>query len=283
MAQHGSTLIALAIFLVGILACTDGGNADDSIQAEQDARLNVRLNDQIRNGINGWIVELDDDDFRVRAIAHQKLEKLTGSELVYARQQLTEKLSLEYMIRRERILKTYALTNRLERVANEIREYRKTGESEVLGLAAYCRMVDTNSAAVRTFYELERECQNYLVTVYAAPGYAQAAVQSEIKTVIKSGNRSDWQTDTMALKWISIFLTLCDNDVKLDDRRISSELRILTSNLQILSIEFAMQDRQHGLILRELIKKFVSEAGERDSDFAQTHRALLAVKLKLTP
>lgn len=230
-----------------------------------------------------WVLELDHDDYRTRSAAQRKLEDLTGRELVFAKQQLTEKPSLEYMTRRERILKVFDLTAELEQLSEKIRAAKIAGESDVLGLAAYCRLVESDPevSTTRTLYELRRECQNYLVTVYAAPRYAQDTVRSEIRTAVRSGNRSDWETDTMALRWISIFLTLCDKNVQLNDRKISSELSILSSNLQILSMEFALLDRQHGAVLRSLISKFISSAGERGEAFAKSQRATLAAKLQL--
>ena len=235
----------------------------------------LTLSNQTRDQILRWIVDLDADDYRCRVAAQAEIEKLAGEQLEFAKLNLKEKLSLEYMTRRRCILKRFELTGQLEKVEQEIHRIAETGKSELHGLTAFVRIVGSGGTSPQTFYEMHRARKLFLVTVYAAPNYAHDAVLHEIQKTVDVGMLADRRTDEAATRWISIFLTLCDRHVQLDQKKANRELTALAGPCAA-SIALGMADRTHGNALRSLVRQFIATGGERGDDFAKTERAALA-------
>ncbi len=238
------------------------------------------LSQQERDAIISWIADLDADEYRQRVAAQSALEKLRGERLEFAKLHLKESLSLEYMTRRRRILTRFELTGHIQKIEQEFSRFKKTGKSSVPGLGAFARIVGSDANAPKAFYELHQSRKAFLVTVYAAPKYAHDAVQHEIRTAFVPGREPWQQTDEGAIRWISIFLTLCDSSVQFDEEKANRELHGLARSKSI-GIALGMADRQHGDVLRELVRKFIATGGERGDEFAKEPRAALAKRFPL--
>jgi len=237
------------------------------------------LTQKRQDEIMGWIVDLDADEYRRRSTAQSELEKLREAHREFAEQHLSKRPGLEYMTRRRRVLERYKLTHKLERIENELERLQKTGKSELRGLEPFVRIVGPVDNASGVFFELNRSCKNYLVTVYAAAKYAQDAVRHEIISAIPDRAHSGLQTDKTAIRWISIFLTLCDANVQMNEKKANRELTALSSVRSAAAIRLGMSDREFGPTLRLLVRKFIATAGERGERFAVSQRAALAKRL----
>ena len=238
------------------------------------------LSQHERDEIISRIVDLDADEYRLRVAAQSALEKLQGDHLEFARINLKESLSLEYMTRRRRILKRFELADRIQKIEQEFSRFKKTGKSSVPGLEAFARIVGAHPNMPKAFYHVHQSRKTYLVTVYAAPNYAHDAVQHGIRTAFEPNRGPQLQTDENAVRWISIFLTLCDGNVQLDDEKAHRELQSLARSCST-SIALGMADRELGDILRTLVRKFIASSGERGNEFAKEPRAALAKRFSL--
>ena len=257
---------SICLTLAAFTSCYSGDI--DSVPTEQ------------QQSIRQWILNLDDDSYRKRAAAQSALESLRGEPLKYARDHLVEKQSLEYMTRRRRILNRFSLTIRLARIEQELESLKTKRRSSIHGLEAYSRLIGSTEEAAETFFEISQRHKSYLVTVYAAPHYAQDAVRAEIDLAGTAGKGSDLRTDTLALHWSAVFLTLCDKSVQLDERKAVRQLNRLHGSNYSRAIATGMTDRKHGPVLRILVGKFLDSAGERGEGFANLQRMKLAFQLR---
>lgn len=255
-----------------------GAASSGPLSGEQPAQLS--LSQQKRDEIISWIADLDADEYRQRVAAQSALEKLRGERLEFAKLHLKESLSLEYMTRRRRILKRFELTGHIQKIEQEFSRFKKTGKASVPGLAAFARLVGSDANATKAFYEVHQSRKTFLVTVYAAPNYAHDAVKHEILTALEPGREPGRQTDEAAIRWISIFLTLCDGKVQFDEEKGNRELHGLAGS-NSFSIALGMADRQHGDVLRALVRKFIATGGERGDEFAKEPRTALAKRFSL--